>query len=549
MTTVTPPPPTPLPVPVSGAPATAVSTNPPAQLALVPKGTILPAQVISQLPQGLARIQTSLGSFDIRTAVTLAAGAQLDLQLLRAGQQAQFQIRTIDGTPVANGRGAQSPVAKAQGNASTANGPAPGATLANGRAIGSGTAGHAAIARTGNGPLKLSAGSTIQAQYLEPAGNKSKPVAAATGARPETGETTTRIDRRAPAPSRSDGGRLTLKPGQDTHDTILKTSRTAPGATKAAVGAPKPGTIVNVKVLTITRPGEPVQTVTPAAAQTGSAGTVVGSNMVGTPLVQTVGGTLSLTGAAPLPAGTKLLLDFQAAAPSGQPAAQNFLSNLAASREWPSLDQALGQLHRSAPDLARSFNQNRMPQANNRLAANILLYLSALRGGDIGNWLGEMTRNLEQSQPELAGRLREDFVHVARLLNDAPQSDWRTLIIPFMNGEGLDALQMHMRGQSPGTDGDDDSEDASRFLVDIELSRLGRIQLDGLVKSGGKKFDLIFRSEEPLAAYMRKDISLIFHDFAELGGITGSLTFQAAARFVHVPIDRYDGQLRSGLMV
>lgn len=431
-----------------------------------------------------------------------------------------------------------------------AGGGAPGASITGSRAVGSGANAHSALPKIGHGPLKLSAGSTVRAQYLEPAGNKANPVlASATATRPEAGKAAAHNDRPALATSRSDGGKSALNSGQSAQGKLRQTSRAGHRAPNVAAVAQKPGSIVAAKVLTITRPGEPAQPVAPAAAQSGVAGTVVGSNMAGTPLVQTAGGTLSLIGAAPLPAGTKLLLDLQAAMPSGKPAAQDFSSNLAASREWPSLDQALGQLHRSAPDMAQSFSQNKMPQANSRLAANILLYLSALRGGDVGNWLGAMTSNLEQSQPELAGRLREDFVQVARLFNEGPQSDWRTLIIPFMNGEGLDSLQMHLRGQSTGADDDDDSEDASRFLVDIELSRLGRIQLDGLVKSSGKKFDLIFRSEEPLPAYMRKDISRIFHDFAELGGIIGSLTFHAATRFVHVPIDTAGGLMRSGLMV
>ena len=486
-------------------PTTAVSVNPPAQLALVPRGTILPAQVISQLPQGLAQIQTSLGKFDIRTAVTLAVGAKLDLQLLRAGPQAQFQIRTIDGNEVTNGRGGQQAAAKAQRKAPMASGAATGASVTGGAAIGSGAGAHSAAPKIGHGPLKLKAGSLVQAQYLEPASTKAKPALAAIGqARPEAQKTTAHLDRPQPAPSRSGGGISAPELGQNIHGNTRQTSRTGHGVRNMTAAAQKPGAIVAAKVLTITRPGEPAP---PAAAQNGVAGTVVGSNMAGSPLVQTAGGTLSLIGAATLPAGTKLLLDLQAATPSGKSATQNFSSNLAASREWPSLDQALGQLRQTAPDMAQSFSQNRMPQANNRLAANILLYLSALRGGDVGNWLGEMTRNLEQSQPELAGRLREDFVQVARLFNENPQSDWRTLIIPFMNGEGLDALQMHLRGQSTGADDDDGSEDASRFLVDIDLSRLGRIQMDGLVKSSGKKFDLIFRTEEPLPAYMRKDIS------------------------------------------
>ena len=537
----------PQPIPVSGSAAIAVSPNPPAALSLLPKGTILAAQVISQLPQGLAQIQTSQGNFDIRTALALAVGAKLDLQLLRTGQQAQFQIRTIDGNAVANGRGGQPAASKARGVATPVIGSAPGTTVAGGQAIAGGASERIAVPNTGPGPVKLRAGSNIRVQYLDLAG-KPRPAAAA-AARSGLGRLSPHIDRSASGQSRSKGGAAPLEPGQSAAGNSRQTAERFHGTQNMPVAGQKPGMIVRARILTIARPGEPVQSVSPGASQAGISGTVVGSNLAGTPLVQTPGGTLSLNGAAPLPAGTKLLLDLKTTAVSGKPIVPQFiLSNVTSSREWPSLEMALSQLRLSAPDLTQSFSQSRLPQANNRLAANILLYLSAVRGGDVRHWLGELARNLEQTQPNLAGRLREDFAQVARLFNDGPQSDWRTLIIPFMNGQGLDAVQMHMRGQSAGADGED-AEDASRFLVDIELSRLGRIQMDGLVKSQGKKFDLIFRTEKPLPAYMRKDISRIFHDFAELGGITGGLTFQASARFINVPIDYIDGQLRSGLVV
>ncbi len=85
---------------------------------------------------------------------------------------------------------------------------------------------------------------------------------------------------------------------------------------------------------------------------------------------------------------------------------------------------------------------------------------------------------------------------------------------------------------------DDDAErsrDDTRFVVDVELSRLGRMQLDGFVRGGDKRFDLIVRTEKPLPPWMRDDIREIFAEASALTGLKGGTSFQVGpAGFIDV---------------
>jgi len=182
-----------------------------------------------------------------------------------------------------------------------------------------------------------------------------------------------------------------------------------------------------------------------------------------------------------------------------------------------------------------------VPQANGALTANLLFFLSALRGGDVTQWLGGQNNTLlQQDQPDTANRLSEEFAQISRAFNDQPTNDWRTALIPFFNGALLEQLHMHLRGRSVTSDEEGGSDETARFLIDVELSRLGRVQLDGLVKAEGKKFDLIIRTERPFPRLMRRDINRIFVDFTEATGVTGGVVFQADNKFTEVPMPSFN---------
>jgi len=96
------------------------------------------------------------------------------------------------------------------------------------------------------------------------------------------------------------------------------------------------------------------------------------------------------------------------------------------------------------------------------------------------------------------------------------------MVLPLFDGERLQQIRMHMRRARKDKG---EGRDGVRFIVEAELSRLGPLQLDGLVRMPA--FDLVVRSREPLAPAMRADILQIFGDALAAAGLKGGVTFTA----------------------
>jgi hypothetical protein len=80
----------------------------------------------------------------------------------------------------------------------------------------------------------------------------------------------------------------------------------------------------------------------------------------------------------------------------------------------------------------------------------------------------------------------------------------------------------------------------------LELSRIGAMQLDGLVRP--QRLDMIIRTHEPLSADMRIDLTGIFADSLEAAGYAGGLSFQATPTFAAAAVED-SGAERVGLSV
>jgi hypothetical protein len=75
----------------------------------------------------------------------------------------------------------------------------------------------------------------------------------------------------------------------------------------------------------------------------------------------------------------------------------------------------------------------------------------------------------------------------------------------------------------------------TRFVFEVGLSRLGRIQLDGL--AGGDRFDLMVRTIEPLSDQVKAEIRTIFGNAREAGKLAGEIAFQTVAAFSLAPLE------------
>ncbi|MBM3565819.1 MAG: hypothetical protein FJX42_06890 [Alphaproteobacteria bacterium] len=185
-------------------------------------------------------------------------------------------------------------------------------------------------------------------------------------------------------------------------------------------------------------------------------------------------------------------------------------------------------LHREAPDLHRTLIANLLPKPDSTLAAGIIMFLAALKTGDIRAWLGEdILRAVGRNRADLSRRLESDFRELSRTAAAPGEDNWRIAVVPFNAGTAVEQIRLMTRRpprDEPGRESDD-----SRFIVDVTLSRLGRIQLDGLVRKKSKRLDLIVRTAAPLPETMRADIRRLFAQAGEATGINGLLQFEARA--------------------
>lgn len=271
------------------------------------------------------------------------------------------------------------------------------------------------------------------------------------------------------------------------------------------------------------------------------AGMVTSHPPGGNALVQTAIGLLSVPAQADLPAGTRLLLDMvgEPLPPLPATTAAPAPSGLGA-QGWPALAEALDTLAGANQSQALQQLLRVLPQADTRLAASLAAFAGGLQRAETKSLLPESSlRDLEKiGRKELAAKLRGDLETLGEEAGrPVAGGDWRSYTLPFLNGQVVEPIRLFVRHR-----GDDDSAgtrgakgDDQRFVVDISLSRLGRLQLDGLVRRADKLFDLIIRTDQPLSADMRRDILGIFAEAGELIGTKGMVSFQAGGRWMEFP--------------
>ena len=126
-----------------------------------------------------------------------------------------------------------------------------------------------------------------------------------------------------------------------------------------------------------------------------------------------------------------------------------------------------------------------------------------------------MTQTAERAgHKRLLDRLGDDFAQLRTLIDAEDDGEWRATPFPFYDGEAIEPVNMFTRSRRPGKQ---TGEEEVRFVVQLELSALGAMQLDGLFRP--QHFDLIVRNHTGLSEKLRQDISTLFSDAIEATGL------------------------------
>ena len=169
-----------------------------------------------------------------------------------------------------------------------------------------------------------------------------------------------------------------------------------------------------------------------------------------------------------------------------------------------------------------------LPTPTPNFVPTALFFLAALRLGSVESWLGENTlRSLQQAgKKELAERLGSDFGKLSSLSKETLADGWRSISMPLLYDDQLSQMQFYVRRQydQDGENEEDGAKPATRFIMNLNLSRMGEMQLDGFIRK--KNFDVILRTEEKLPFNMRQELMKRFAQGLDQVQMQGKISFQ-----------------------
>ncbi|MBI1246207.1 MAG: hypothetical protein GC202_14490 [Alphaproteobacteria bacterium] len=261
---------------------------------------------------------------------------------------------------------------------------------------------------------------------------------------------------------------------------------------------------------------------------------VVAHTPNGQTVVDTSVGRLAMTWPAgvPKPAeGARLALEVTMPALAKATADVPLKTAAPLAHEWPNLKQALKELADADPALARRVVDEGLPRPGPKLATQVMSFLATDRT-DARSVLGDAVANtLERAgRGELLQRLDSDLRDMQRLSN-AP-GDWRAVFVPIWDGQEM--RQMRLFSRREGEKGKRDRE-SRRFVVELDFSELGEVQIDGLMRK--PMLELMLRTHREIPPEMRDEIEVVFLDGCTLSGLAGRIYFQAVDRFPVAPLE------------
>ncbi|AMW35356.1 hypothetical protein HEQ62_00575 [Haematospirillum jordaniae] len=300
---------------------------------------------------------------------------------------------------------------------------------------------------------------------------------------------------------------------------------------------------------------QPMPQGTPSAASTPIPGSITGiiapHTNSGRAIIATPMGLLSMDRPLSLPAGTPVSLDIiqvtpQLAHPDIISSAESMKIGSVSVPSWPGMERALAiALQTNGPDGIKALIHH-LPTSDGRMLLALMAFSQLSRpASSTRPWPGESVRDiLEQSLGrESARALSAELREMIRPSTDGG-GDWRLQNLPFLNGNSIEKITLISR-----RDGEQDSEkdavkakkgERFRFLLNLNLSRLGPMQFDGLYLYKDRRLDLLIRTHIPLDIEIRTTMLALYTNASQALNLVGSLLFHASPSFAG-PADAIPG--------
>jgi|GEM_PF-2913085 len=250
----------------------------------------------------------------------------------------------------------------------------------------------------------------------------------------------------------------------------------------------------------------------------------------------------------PLPKGTMIYMT-PTAAPTHQQVTPPQWQGLATMVNYvgthPHLSSDMDDLLQLIPQLNHSGLINSGMKAlghsttNQQFPAAALLFLAAAKGGDFGAWFGPRhTKNLSQSPmgQDIIKTLSDGLQSSGKTpspmdsaMVQQPNADWRGITIPLLFGTAISEITLWtQRDKDQGDDDNNDNKNSSvtRFVVDVTLSRMGDIHIEGAINKNKKQFDIALLTQQNLSQPMKRNLNDIWHTTLGGLGLAGKIIYK-----------------------
>ncbi len=210
---------------------------------------------------------------------------------------------------------------------------------------------------------------------------------------------------------------------------------------------------------------------------------------------------------------------------------------------WPVMQEIAQILAQASAPLAQAFsNMIPNPATPQQMAPAALFFLAAMRGGDIEGWLGGRAADAirRAGRGDLITRLSQEGATLARMGAEPLGQEWKATSLPLSWQEQILKIPVYTkRSEDERGTGNERGEGMVRFVINLDLSRMGKMQMDALYREAAKRFDLILRSTQPFTKAAEHEMRGIFAGALEDIGLRGEMGFQTGAeKWVTVQPDK-----------
>ena len=260
---------------------------------------------------------------------------------------------------------------------------------------------------------------------------------------------------------------------------------------------------------------------------------------------------LILNGALKNTIGTNLILEFpkNPTQQSTAPRLSTYIPfSLSAYPNWSNLEELLTKLSDTEKTVSqKDFIENIVGKSGKNLTASLAHFLSAVRTGNATKWMGNLFNNENFSGVDrILEGLQDDFIFMQRA-SETSDNGWRGFFLPLLDDNQLSIIQFfirheHHRKQFSKSNKNDD---AVQFLVELNLTNIGAMQIDGRLKD--KELILVIRTRQDLKPRLQQGIERVFFKTLSASELVGKLTFKTHSKMPPLPIDKLNGYIQPSM--